>query len=46
MGWEIDQLKAKLAILGSLERFENLAKKGRKFAKDKGIKMSDVLKDD
>lgn len=43
---EMRQLQTKIKILGSLRRFEDLAKKGRKFAKAKGIKPSDVLKND
>ncbi|MBU2579019.1 hypothetical protein KKA09_02795 [Patescibacteria group bacterium] len=43
---ELKQLKIKMMILGSLGRFENLTKKGKEFAKRKGIKLSDVLKND
>lgn len=43
---EMRQIKAKMKILGSLRRFEDLAKKGRKFAKEKGIKPADILKYD
>ena len=43
---EIRQIQAKMRILGSLKRFEDLAKKGRVFAKRKGITPADVLKDD
>lgn len=43
---ELKQLKIKITILGSLRHFENLTKKGRKFAQKKGIKFSDVLEND
>lgn len=43
---ELQQLKAKMRILGSLGRFEELAKKGRVFAKDQRITPADVLKND
>lgn len=39
-------IKARMAVLGSLDRFEEVAKRGRKFAKEKGIKPSDVLRND
>ena len=43
---DIEQLKAKIRIIGALRRFETLAGKGRKFASKKNIRPSDVLKDD
>ena len=43
---EVEQLKAKIKILGALKRFETLVKKGRKFAQEKGIRRADVLKND
>ena len=43
---ELSQLKSKMRILGSLRRFEELAKKARNFAKAKGIKIRDVLEND
>jgi len=43
---ELKQIKAKMAILGSLRRFEEVAKRGRAFAKAKGIKQADVFNDD
>ena len=43
---ELEQLKAKLAIVASLRRFEDLSKEGRKFAKIKSIEPVDVLKND
>ncbi len=43
---EIDQLKAKVAALGAIERFAMLARRARKFARAKGIKPADVLKGD
>lgn len=43
---ELEQLKAKMKVLGSLGRFENLARKGRQFAKKENIKLSDILKND
>jgi len=43
---ELKQLKNKMMILGSLRRFEDLARKGRQFAKKRGIKLSDVLEND
>lgn len=45
--WEdVQQLKAKMKILGSLKRFEDLATRGRAFAKKRKIKQADVLKND
>lgn len=43
---EVRQIKAKMRIFGSLRRFEDLVKRGRKFAKEKGITPADVLKND
>ena len=43
---ELSQLKSKMRILGSLRRFEELAKKARNFTKAKGIKIRDVLEND
>ena len=43
---EVEQLKAKIKIIGALKRFETLAVKGGKFARKKGIRPSDVLKND
>ncbi|MBI4159896.1 hypothetical protein HY504_01890 [Candidatus Wolfebacteria bacterium] len=43
---EMRQIKVKMRALGSLRRFEDLAKKGRKFAKEKGISRADVLRND
>lgn len=43
---EIRQIKTKMAILGSLKRFEDIAERGRKFAKKKKMRLPDVLKDD
>jgi len=43
---EVGQLKAKMKLLGALKRFDVLAEKGRRFARRKGIRRSDVLKND
>ncbi len=43
---ELAQLKAKIVAFDALRRFEALAKRGRKFAKEAGIKPKDVLRDD
>jgi len=43
---EMRQIKVKMKVLGSLRRFEDLAKKGRRFAKERGISPADVLKND
>lgn len=43
---EVRQIKTKMRLLGSLRRFEDLVKKGRGFAKEKGIVLTDVLKND
>lgn len=43
---ELNQLKAKMQLLGSLRRFKTLSQKGRTFAKAKKIRPSDVLKND
>ncbi|MBI2623252.1 MAG: hypothetical protein HYW65_01595 [Candidatus Liptonbacteria bacterium] len=43
---ELAQVKAKIAVVGSLRKFEALAKRGRKFAKKAGISQSDVLRAD
>jgi len=43
---EVGQLKAKMKLLGTRKRFDVLAEKGRKFARKKGIRRSDVLKND
>ncbi|MBI2047715.1 MAG: hypothetical protein HYT27_01110 [Parcubacteria group bacterium] len=43
---ELQQLKAKVKILASLKRFEALAEEGRRFARQKGIKLDDVLRGD
>jgi hypothetical protein len=40
---ELRQLKVKLKTLGSWRRFEELARKGRKFARAKGITPADVI---
>lgn len=42
----INQIKAQMKLLGSLQRFEELAKKGRQFARLKGVKRPDVLQYD
>lgn len=39
---DIKQAKNKIFIAGVLSRFENIAKKGRRFARKKGIKKSDL----
>ena len=47
--FEVDtagQLEEQVKVLNCVNRFEGLAIKGRKFAKKRGIKMDDVLKDD
>lgn len=41
---EVHQIKTKMRVLGSLRRFEELVQKGRKFAKERGIKPADILK--
>ena len=43
---ELRQLNAKMNFFGSLTRFEDLAKKGRVFAKKRSIRPIDVLSDD
>jgi len=43
---ELKQLKAKLMVLGSLKRFENIAEKGRDFAEKRNIKSEDVTEND
>lgn len=43
---EVKGIKAKLKMLGSLSRFEDAVKKGRHFARERGIRPSDVLTDD
>jgi len=43
---EVEQLKAKIRIIGALRRFETLVEEGRKFARKRGIRQSDVLKND
>lgn len=43
---ELRQINLKMRIMGSLREFEYLAEKGRKFAKIKKIKSSDILKND
>ena len=43
---DVEQLKAKMRMLGSLRRFEEIAKRGRAFARKRKIKSADVLKDD
>ncbi len=37
---EVEQLKAKIRIIGELKKFETLAKKGRKFAKIRRISQT------
>jgi len=43
---ELTQLKNKFRLLSSVERFDKLANKGRKFARQRGITRTQVLKDD
>jgi len=43
---EVEQLKAKVKILSALKRFETFAGRGRAFARKKGIRRADVLKND
>ena len=43
---EVEQLKIKIRFLGTLKRFETLAEKGKKFARKRGIRRSDVLIND
>jgi hypothetical protein len=43
---ELQVLRTKLQFLGSLRKFDELAKKGRGFAKKRGIKSQDVLQND
>jgi hypothetical protein len=43
---ELAQVKAKIAALGSLRKFEALAARGKKFAKKAGITRADVLRAD
>ena len=43
---ELWQIKAKMQLLGSLRRFDEVSKKGRVFARAKGITLKDVLEDD
>ena len=43
---ELKQLRKKVALLGSLQRFEELAKRGKKFAKARKITLEKVLQDD
>jgi hypothetical protein len=43
---EIDQIKIKIRLLGSLGRFKEVARRGRQFAKKSGITQKDVLKND
>ena len=40
---EVDELKAKVSVFEAIERFENIARRARKFARTKGIKPADVL---
>lgn len=42
----LEQMAAKLKVLGKLEDFEKLAVWGRKFAKEKKISPQDVLAND
>lgn len=46
MARELEQLKTKMTSLGSLRWFEELTRRGREFAKNKGIKVSDVIQND
>lgn len=43
---ELDQLKNKIRFLGSLNRFKEVAKRGRRFAKKQQIRSKDILADD
>lgn len=43
---ELNALKAKIAALGSLARFDELARRGRRFARARGIALADVLRGD
>lgn len=43
---KIKDLSIKLETLSSLEKFEEITKWGRQFAKKRGIKPSDVLVND
>lgn len=43
---DLRQIKAQIKTLGSIERFEEIARKGRNFAQTKGIQPADVLQYD
>ncbi|TSC80789.1 MAG: hypothetical protein G01um101429_98 [Parcubacteria group bacterium Gr01-1014_29] len=43
---EIDQIKTKMRLLGSLGRFKEVARRGQQFAKKHGITQKDVLEND
>lgn len=43
---EVRELRAKMRLLGSLRRFENIASRGRAFARARGLKPADALRDD
>ena len=43
---EIDQIKTKMRLLGSLGRFKEVTQRGRQFAKKREITQKDVLEND
>lgn len=43
---ELRQLRVKMGVLGSLQKFKELTERGRKFARMRGIKPADVLAHD
>lgn len=43
---ELRQLRIKMGVMGSLQKFKELAERGRKFARMRGIKPADVLAHD
>lgn len=43
---ELRQLRIKMGIVGSLRKFRELTERGRKFARMRGIKPTDVLAHD
>ena len=43
---ELEQIKAKMSILGSVRRFEDITKKGKAFAKQNKITQKDILEND
>lgn len=43
---KIEKLSAKLEVLSKMKKFEEITSWGRKFAKERKIKLSDVLIND